>query len=288
MGAACRCVAALLLVPGGTTRPLGAVGAGQVIYFPLVVKRACAFRRIPGGPDLERVYEFVLGLYYEPKQLFRIDPVEHKIYPCGAIHAVKMFQQTDPLMVGEVTEGLANYGLGLGNGEYEAYFGEVVPYPFKDREEVRLDEFVDGEGNTWQVVIDEAQEDQPLPDEERWASHCFFRSLSRYNEGDVAEAHRLFDKGMAYWDGTGFYDDYTQYTGYYASYVIGLAMYTSRAVGVEIDGDTLVNMDGRLRGVQRSNGGIATLYASDGEPAGTAADGPSILTIIGYIGEHPR
>lgn len=237
-------------------------------------------------PDLDKAREFLDTLYLEQEQLFRIDQVQRKIYPYGAIHAVKLYQPTDPERANTLVEGLARYGLGLENGEYEVYFGKVVEIPFHARFARVLREFTNKDGYIWQVVIDEADPEYVMNDWEQYASLLLFGSLSRYNEGRVEEAHRLFDKAMNMWDGRGFFDKYVQVEGHYASYVIGLALYASRAIDRPIPPSQSSQMNCQLHRVQYESGGIATLYDSKGQPFGTAADEPTILTILGYLGEH--
>ena len=106
-----------------------------------------------------------------------------------------------------------------------------------------------------------------MADFAEYADLCFYWSKNLLLKGDVANATKYYNKGMAMWNGTGFLDKvfYDEGSHKMETYKIGLALWMGRTLNVTLNGQVKIpdyhKMEDIIWSVQNStNGGIYTHY----------------------------
>lgn len=237
--------------------------------------------------NLAKAYSFIEGLYYAPKKLLRVDPVNRELVLSGSVIGVRALEDYNPGMAENLRQGLTVYGMGTLSTEYfDVLFGRTVALPFRGNVETTLEEFSDAEGD-WRVWT-ELRRGDLMFDWQGYADLALLGALSYFNAGRQAEAEAAFDAALAMWAGWGFMDKYSRNRGYFHTYPIGLALYVSRAIAKPISAGVKAQMERVLALCQTEDGGIITLYDFLGKPFGTAAEEPTCAAVLGYIQEHRR
>jgi hypothetical protein len=237
--------------------------------------------------DLAKAYSFIESLYYPPKKLLRVDPVNRELVLTGSVIGVRALEDYNPALAENLRQGLAAYGLGSLNTEYfDVLFGRTIALPFRGNVETTLEEFSDAEGN-WRVWT-ELRRGDLMFDWQEYADLALLGALNYFNAGKQAEAEEAFDAALGMWAGWGFMDKYARARGYFHTYPIGLALYVSRAIGRPISAGVKAQMEQVLELCQAEDGGLVTLYDFLGRPFGTAAEEPTSAAILGYLHQHRR
>jgi hypothetical protein len=123
---------------------------------------------------------------------------------------------------------------------------------------------------------------------EEYNDLCFVASAIRYNQRNVTEANRLFEKGLSYWDGYGFNDTH-MVVGAYMTYQLALCLTVSNKIHYNL-GDLGATMEAILWGLQTESGGITTHYLDtlEGYGIGEPNTETTSMAILAYASARAK
>jgi len=165
---------------------------------------------------------------------------------------------------------------------HEAIVGKTIPFPIRV---VRTIPVHQGTNYTIMTLMFDSQTIHS--DYEKYFDLLIYLALNEFWMGNRLHASELFNQASRMWDGTGIIDEWTRVTELelgtrvYATMKLALLLYASRILEIPLpDKEQIENI---LWSMQQSDGGIATIYYSDGAPFTTESNTETApLVIIAY------
>jgi len=159
------------------------------------------------------------------------------------------------------------------SGLFEIVAGDTIPT-------IRnaVDYIVDSSSD---FVIMARRHDSPIISYGLYADLICYRSLQMFLQGRIREAHRSLRQAISLWNGKGLDDwSYRLVDGYHSNQKLALLLYSSRILGLGFA--SYAEMERHLWGMQRADGGLASLSDSEGRPMGSSNAETTALTLLIY------